>query len=104
MRTTPQFISQQRKMQQRTIMITNRLGLHARAAAKLVRVAAGFQSHVSLLRTDARHQTADAKSIFNVLLLAAAQGTELEVVTEGEDEMAAVEALCALIAAKFGEE
>ncbi|MBI1765812.1 MAG: HPr family phosphocarrier protein [Acidobacteria bacterium] len=91
-------------MQQRTITITNRLGLHARAAAKLVRVAAGFRSHAVLARTDARHQTADAKSIFNVLLLAAAQGTELEVVTEGEDEAAALEALCALIAGKFGEE
>jgi phosphocarrier protein HPr len=104
MLTNQQFISHKRKMQQRTIMITNRLGLHARAAAKLVRVAAGFRSHVSLVRTDARHQTADAKSIFNVLLLAAAQGTELEVITEGEDEVAAVEALCSLIVGKFGEE
>jgi phosphocarrier protein HPr len=92
------------KMQQRTITITNRLGLHARAAAKLVRVAAGYRSNVFLARNDAQHKTADAKSIFNVLLLAAAQGTVLEVVTEGEDETAAIEALCQLIAGKFGEE
>ena len=91
-------------MQQRTITITNRLGLHARAAAKLVRVAAGFRCHVQVARADARQQAADAKSIFNVLLLAATQGTAIEISTEGEDEAEAVEALCALIADKFGEE
>ena len=91
-------------MQQRTITITNRLGLHARAAAKLVRLAAGYRSSVLLARSELPHQTADAKSIFNVLLLAAAQGTALEVIAEGEDEVAAVEALCGLIAQKFGEE
>lgn len=91
-------------MQQRTIIITNRLGLHARAAAKLVRLAAGYRSSVLLARSEMPQQTADAKSIFNVLLLAAAQGTALEVITEGEDEVAAVEALCSLIAQKFGEE
>jgi phosphocarrier protein HPr len=91
-------------MQQRTVTITNRLGLHARAAAKLVRVATTYRSSVWLARADAQDKTADAKSIFNVLLLAAAQGTVLEVITEGEDETAAVEALCHLIAEKFGEE
>ena len=91
-------------MQQRTIIITNRLGLHARAAAKLVRLAGGFRSQVWLARSDAQHKPVDAKSIFNVLLLAAAQGTAVEVVTEGEDDTAAVEALCQLIIDKFGEE
>lgn len=91
-------------MQQRTILITNRLGLHARAAAKLVRLASGFRSEVWLARADARHQTADAKSIFNVLLLAATQGTTLEISTKGADEAEAVEAICQLIADKFGEE
>lgn len=91
-------------MQQRQITITNRLGLHARAAAKLVRVAGGFRSEVLLARAEAQHKPADAKSIFNVLLLAAAQGTVLEIITEGEDETAAIEALCQLIADKFGEE
>ena len=91
-------------MQQRTITITNRLGLHARAAAKLVRLAGGFRSQVWLARADAQYKPVDAKSIFNVLLLAAAQGTALEILTEGEDETAAVEALCQLITDKFGEE
>lgn len=90
-------------MQQRTITITNRLGLHARAAAKLVRLAGGFRSEVWLARADTLHKLVNAKSIFNVLLLAAAQGTALEVFTEGEDEIEAVEALCQLIADEFGE-
>jgi phosphocarrier protein HPr len=91
-------------MQQRTVTITNRLGLHARAAAKLVRLAGGFRSQVWLTRADTQHKMVNAKSIFNVLLLAAAQGTALELFTEGEDETAAAEALCKLIADKFGEE
>ena len=91
-------------MQQRTITITNRLGLHARAAAKLVRVAAGFRSQVQVARAGTQQPAADAKSIFNVLLLAAAQGTELEIRADGDDETLALEALCALIADKFGEE
>lgn len=88
-------------MQQRTITITNRLGLHARAAAKVVKLAAGFQSRLTIV---ARQKTADAKSIFSVLLLAATQNTEVEISAEGVDEAAAVEALCQLIADKFGEE
>lgn len=88
-------------MQQRTITITNRLGLHARAAAKVVKLAAGFQSRLTIV---ARQKTADAKSIFSVLLLAATQNTEVEISAEGVDEAAALEALCQLIADKFGEE
>lgn len=88
-------------MQQRTITITNRLGLHARAAAKLVKLAAGFQSRVLI---EARQKSADAKSIFSVLLLAAAQNTEIEITAEGPDEKEAIGALCQLIADKFGEE
>lgn len=91
-------------MQQRMITITNRLGLHARAAAKLVQLAGGFRSEVWLARADAEQQRVDAKSIFNVLLLAAAQGVVLEIITEGEDETDALEALCRLIADKFGEQ
>jgi phosphocarrier protein len=90
-------------MQQRTLSIPNKLGLHARAAAKLVRLAASFESVVQLARVEAPHKTADAKSIFNVLLLAAAQGTLLIVSTEGADEEAALTALCELIDNKFGE-
>ena len=80
-------------MQQRTVTITNRLGLHARAAAKLVRLAGGFRSQVWLARADVQHKMVNAKSIFNVLLLAAAQGPALELFTEGEDETDAAEAM-----------
>ncbi len=90
-------------MQQRTLSIPNKLGLHARAAAKLVRLAASFESTVQLARAETPHKTADAKSIFNVLLLAASQGTSLVVSTEGADEEAALNALCELIENKFGE-
>lgn len=90
-------------MQQRRITVKNRLGLHARAAAKLVRLANSFGSAVSLARTDGRQKPANAKSILGVLMLAATQNTELEVVTEGADEEAAIEALCAMIENRFGE-
>ncbi|MBP6824720.1 MAG: HPr family phosphocarrier protein [Acidobacteria bacterium] len=88
-------------MQKRTIVITNRLGLHARAAAKLVKLAARFQSRVLI---EAKQKSADAKSIFSVLLLAAAKNTEIEIIVEGPDEEEAIGALCQLIADKFGEE
>jgi phosphocarrier protein len=88
-------------MQKRSIVITNRLGLHARAAAKLVKLAARFQSRVLI---EAKQKSADAKSIFSVLLLAAAKNTEIEIIVEGPDEEEAIGALCQLIADKFGEE
>ena len=88
-------------MQTRTVTIVNRLGLHARAAAKLVKLASGFQSKIDIA---ARQKTADAKSIFSVLLLAASQSTEVEITVEGPDEEAAMSALCTLIADKFGEQ
>ncbi|MEP7274070.1 MAG: HPr family phosphocarrier protein [Acidobacteriota bacterium] len=90
-------------MQSRFVTIQNRLGLHARAAAKLVRLAATFQSEIQVARTDARSQQADAKSILGLLLLAATQGTEIEVSAQGEDEEAAVDALCKLIDDHLGE-
>ena len=85
-----------------SVKIVNRLGLHARAAAKLVRAANGFQSSLRLTRAD-RSATADAKSILSVLMLAASRGTELTVTAEGEDERGAVEEICNLIAGGFGE-
>lgn len=91
-------------MQQQTVIITNRLGLHARAAAKLVKLANMFQSEVLLARSESSHKTVDAKSIFGVLLLAATQNTSIEVLAEGSDEEAVVKALCKLITDKFGEE
>ncbi|MCS6815787.1 MAG: HPr family phosphocarrier protein [Blastocatellia bacterium] len=90
-------------MQRRTVQVTNRLGLHARAAAKLVHVANRFQSTIALARCD-NGQTVDAKSILGVLLLAASAGTYLDVIASGDDEEEAVEAICRLIESKFGEE
>ena len=91
-------------MRQRTIVITNQLGLHARAAAKLVKLANSFESDILLARSESPHKTADARSIFNVLLLAAAKNASIEIVADGADEEAALEALCRLVANKFGEE
>ncbi len=84
-------------------MITNRLGLHARAAARLVRRATQFTSSVELVREDT-NQTADGKSILSVLLLAAARGTWLIIKTTGEDEERAARELAELVEQKFGEE
>jgi phosphocarrier protein len=85
----------------REVKITNRLGLHARAAARFVHTANRFRSRVTLAR-DGR--TMDGKSILGILLLAAAKGATLVVAAEGDDEQAAVDALVALIAGGFGEE
>ena len=84
------------------VRIVNRLGLHARAAAKLVRAAGAFRSTLRLVRPD-RGAAADAKSILSVLMLAASRGTELLVTAEGPDEQHALEALCRLIGGGFGE-
>lgn len=89
-------------MIERTLLIKGRLGLHARAAAKLVRVASGFQSQVRLRRSD-NDVTADAKSILSVLMLAAGQGTELQACTDGVDEETAMDAIAQLFAEEFGE-
>ena len=85
------------------VRIVNRLGLHARAAARLVRAASAFRATLKLVRLD-RSAVADAKSILSVLMLAASRGTELIVTAEGSDEGAALDALCQLIGGGFGEE
>lgn len=90
-------------MQLRRLMIPNRLGLHARAAAKLVRLANTFQCSVSLARCDVPSKIADAKSIFGLLMLAATQNTEIQIITEGQDEIVALNALSHLIEERFGE-
>ena len=84
-----------------TLRIVNRLGLHARAAAKLVRLASRFESEIVLR---AGPQEADAKSIMSVLMLAGTEGTELEVQIRGEDAESALESIRALIAERFGED
>jgi phosphocarrier protein HPr len=89
-------------MIERRVVITNRLGLHARAAALLVRTASAFQSALRLERADGT-ASADAKSILSVLMLAASRGTELLVTAEGADEAEALSTLSALFANGFGE-
>jgi len=84
----------------REVTVRNRLGLHARAAARFVHAANGFRSRVTLSR-DGR--TMDGKSILGILLLAASQGTALELGAAGEDEDAALSALAALVEGGFGE-
>lgn len=87
-------------MIQQTIQIINKLGLHARAAAKLVSCASNFESDIHLKRGD---QLANGKSIMGVMMLAAAQNTEIELCINGKDEQEAFTALAELINAKFGE-
>ena len=89
-------------MVEQQVTVTNRLGLHARAAARLVRTASAFQSNVRLERAD-RSASADAKSILSVLMLAAARGTCLRATAEGSDEHEALGAVCELFTGGFGE-
>jgi len=80
--------------------IVNKLGLHARASAKLTQVASAFQSEIWLSRNGRR---VNAKSIMGVMMLAAGRGTHVTVEAEGADSEAAIGALLKLIADKFGE-
>lgn len=90
-------------MVEQKVTINNRLGLHARAAARLVRTATAYRSSVRLERAD-RSASADAKSILSVLMLAASRGTQLRATADGTDEAEALGAVCALISSGFGEE
>ena len=87
-------------MPQQVIEIINKLGLHARASAKLTQTASQFTCEVWISRNGRR---VNAKSIMGVMMLAAAKGTQVTLETEGADEAAAMQALTALIADKFGE-
>ena len=82
------------------LTINNKLGLHARASAKLTKLASSFASEVHLARGGRR---VNAKSIMGVMMLAAGQGTEIEMEVEGSDEVLAADALTALVNDKFGE-
>jgi len=88
-------------MLQQEAEIVNRLGLHARASAKLTQIAAQFKSDVWLNRNGRR---VNAKSIMGVMMLAAAKGSRILIETDGPDEAAAMQALQALVASCFGEE
>jgi phosphotransferase system HPr (HPr) family protein len=90
-------------MVSRRILIINRLGLHARAAAQLVRLASTFKCGIKLIRDDNSSVIADAKSILRVLTLAAGMGVELHLETEGADEDAAAEKISQMFADGFGE-
>jgi phosphocarrier protein HPr len=83
-----------------TVTISNKLGLHARASAKLTKLAGSFRSDIFMSRNGRR---VNAKSIMGVMMLAAGQGSEVEIETAGPDQQAALDALTALIDDKFGE-
>lgn len=89
-------------MAERRVQVTSRLGLHARAAANLVRVASQFRSSLTLKRLDGNAE-ADAKSILSILTLAASRGTELRVVADGVDEQEALDAVVGLFSRDFDE-
>jgi len=88
-------------VQRQTLTIINKLGLHARAAAKLVKLASSFDSDITV-RRDQRE--VNGKSIMGVMLLAASKGTEIELVVSGSDEDIALAELADLIESRFGEE
>ena len=83
-----------------TIKVSNKLGLHARASAKLTKLASSFESDVALSRNGRR---VNAKSIMGVMMLAAGLGSSVELETDGPDEAEAIDALEKLFADKFGE-
>jgi phosphocarrier protein HPr len=88
-------------MQNRTVTIINKLGLHARAAAKFVTLASSFASDIRVARNG---QQVNGKSIMGVMMLAASRGSDITLSAEGDDEKDAVNRLAELIAQRFGEE
>jgi phosphocarrier protein len=88
-------------MPQKDILICNKLGLHARAAAKLVSLTTSFNSEIYLQKEDKK---VNAKSIMGVMMLAASKGTELMLFVEGEDELDAIMAIEALVNNRFEED
>lgn len=83
------------------IEITNKLGLHARAAAKLVKTASGF---VSLIEIEKDGQRVNAKSIMSVMMLAASRGNVVKIFADGEDQQTAIDSIVELVNDKFGED
>ena len=88
-------------MARRVVEIVNKRGLHARASAKFVKLAATFDAEVQVAKDG---QSVDARSIMGLMMLAAGPGSEIEITAEGPDAEAAIEALCALVAARFDED
>ena len=87
-------------MEKKTLTIINKLGLHARAAMKLVDTASRFQSKIAL---NAKSKTIDAKDILQAMSLGATKGTSVEITADGPDEKDAINALAQLINNRFGE-
>jgi len=87
-------------MLDKTVTIVNKLGLHARAAAKFVTLASSFSSDIKLGRNG---QEVNGKSIMGVMMLAASKGTDIRLIAEGNDEHEAIEKLTELIENRFGE-
>lgn len=87
-------------MQSKEVTVVNKLGLHARAAAKLVKLASTYDSSVQLVRDT---HCVNGKSIMGVMMLAASQGTTLELVVDGDDEDKAIASLIELFQSGFGE-
>ena len=85
----------------RTALIKNQRGLHARAAAKFVKIASDFEADINVSRSG---QTVSGRSIMGLMMLAAATGSEIRLDVEGVDAEAALDAVCALIDAKFDED
>lgn len=86
---------------QREVIVSNKLGLHARASAQLVNLASGFASNI---RLELNGQSVDAKSIMGIMMLAATTGSQIRVTAEGTDAEDAVERIVDLFEQKFGEE
>lgn len=86
---------------ERTVEILNKRGLHARASAKFVKLASSFEAEVQVSKDG---QTVDARSIMGLMMLAAGPGSTIHIAAEGEQAGDALEALCALVAARFEED
>ncbi len=87
-------------MPERTVLIVNKLGLHARPAAEIVKTAAHYKSQITIIRDDLE---VNGKSIMGVMMLAAEHGSTVLIRAEGDDAEGALDALAALVADKFGE-
>lgn len=88
-------------MQNKTVTIVNKLGLHARAAAKFVTLASSFASDVRLARNG---QEVNGKSIMGVMMLAASRGSDITLIASGDDESQAIDKLSELVEQRFGED
>ena len=97
---TVRFLLGDPQMTERSVTVVNKQGIHARPAAEIVKMASRFRSEITIIRDDLE---VNGKSIMGVMMLAAEQGSSVLLRAEGEDADAALEALAALVANRFGE-